>query len=74
VTDNWECWFQTVLPEAGLAGLLPLKNFVDCSLAALVDADHFVDRLETSKRDIHDVIPRSQHDFDGRHLVEQPAG
>ena len=39
--------------------LLPLQNFVDRGLAAFVDADDFVHRLETGQRDIHDVVPRS---------------
>lgn len=50
--------------------LLPLKNFVDCGLAASVDADNLVDRLETGERDIHDVVPRSQHDVDWRELIK----
>jgi len=50
----------------GLRPLLPLENLVDGGLAALVDADDFVDRLETGQRDVHDVIPRTQHDIDWR--------
>src|SRR3981081_2975805 len=50
--------------------LLPLKNFVDCGLAASVHVDNFVDRLETGHRDIHDVVPRSQHDVDWRNLIK----
>ena len=46
--------------------LLPLQNFVDCGFAAFVDVDDFVDRLETGQRDIHDVVPRSQHNVDWR--------
>ena len=49
---------------------MPLKNFVDCGLAASVNTDDFVDRLETGERDIHDVVPRSQHDVDRRELIK----
>src|SRR3982074_2937048 len=50
--------------------LLPLKNFVDCGFAASVDADNFVDRLETGHCYIHDVVSRSQHDVNRRNLIE----
>src|SRR3981081_664118 len=50
--------------------LLPFKNFVDCGLAASVDADNFVDRLETGHCYIHDVVPRSQHDLNRRNLIK----
>src|SRR5208282_3484899 len=52
--------------------LLPLENFVDCGLAAFVDANDSVDRLETGHRDIHDVVPRSEHDVDWRDLIKDP--
>jgi hypothetical protein len=53
-----------------LIELLPLKNLVDCDLAALFDGDHFVYGLESRQGDIDHVIPRSHHYFQGRHLVQ----
>lgn len=46
--------------------LLPLQNFVDGDFTAFINADHFVDRLESGQRDIHDVVSRCHHYVDRR--------
>ena len=57
-------WPISQIATRQAVSLFAFQHFVDRDLATFVDRYYLVDRLESRKRDVHDVVARAQHELE----------